>query len=328
MTKKKKWTKDEFFVPECHAPEEDEEHLSPSGKYKLTIQSYHTTRLTGERSWEYTQGIIVNVKTSEELAVVRRNYHRFWHLWLVQGEKEYLLCGENYQGYGVIDPQAKTVQHHLPEEAQKGHGFCFAEVRQTAPDRIMVHGCHWGGPFEVRMYDVSNPTSLPYPLIEQRDSAGDFDPDFGDWNEAQEGSNFTPEEIEGNKQFCLEHEHLWRESALSVVKDALRRYRKGGHIYKCEQYQAKHDLKSKTVCCNCKDIMVDYALQAAVLLARNLPLTPSIFEDTKYYTHAEAGEDHDRPLMFEGQETLDADMIRETYRNPHHSQSITWRIDE
>jgi hypothetical protein len=313
-------TKDDFFVAEYHEPEEDEEHLSPSGKYKLTIQDYNTSKATGKCSWNYTRGIVTDVETGEVLGDVKRNYSRFWHLWLVQEEKEYLLCGESYQGYGVVDPQEKTVQHHLPKEAEEGNGFCFSEVKQTASDKIMVHGCYWACPYEVRIYDVSNPTELPYPMIDRRDSAGDQDPDFDD----KEESINDPEHGESNKQFFLENEHRWRQSALAVVKNTLRRILNDEHIYTCYEHQKKHNLKPEDMHCNCKQVMADYALQASVLLAHNMPLMPSIFDDSEYYTHAEEGDKYDQPITIEGQKELDDELIREVHRQRHHSQPIEW----
>jgi hypothetical protein len=316
-------TKEDFFATEYHEPEHDEVHLSPSGKYKLTIQEYNTSKASGKRTWEYTAGVVTNAETEEVLAVVKRNYSRFWHLWLVQDDKEYLLCGENYQGYGYVDPQTGKSEFYLPEAAEKGHGFCFSQVRQTAPDRIMVHGCIWACPYEVHTYDVSDPLTLPYPLVDRRDSAGDFDPDFGD----KEESINDPEHGESNRQFFLEHEHRWRQSALAVVKNTLRRILNDEHIYKCYEHQKEHGLKPEDMKCNCKTVMTDYALQAAVLLAHNMSLMPSIYEDAKYYTHAESGEDYDQPLTIEGQKERDDDLIRDVYRQRRHSQPIEWSPD-
>jgi hypothetical protein len=319
----KELTKDDFFVPDNHVAESDEEHLSPSGKYKLTIQTYNTSKASGECSWEYTAGVVEEVATGKQIAEVRRNYRSFWHLWLVQAEKEYLLCGEDYQGYGYVDPQTGKSEFYLPDAADNGNGFCFVKMKQTAPDRVMVHGCIWACPFEVHTYDVSDPLTLPYPQIERRDCAGDFDPDFG----GKEESLNSPEHGESNRQFFLENEHRWRQSALVIVKNALRRYLNDEHIYTCQQHQKEHGLKPEDMHCNCKRVIVDYALNAAVLLSLNMPLMPSIFEDARYYTHAESGEDYDQPLSIEGQEELDAELIREVYRSSKHSQPIKWSPD-
>lgn len=319
--KKKKLTKDDFFVPENHDAEEDEEHLSPSGKYKLTIQTYNTSKTAGGCSWEYTAGVVTEVATGKQIAEVRRNYRSFWHLWLVQEEQEYLLCGEDYQGYGYVDPQTGKSEFYLSDAAEKGNGFCFVKAKQTAPDRIMVEGCIWACPFEVHTYDVTDPTTLPYPQIERRDSAGDADPDFN----GKEESLACEENGESNRQFFLEEEHRHRQSALVIIKNALRRYLNDEHIYACYEHQKKHKLKPEDMHCNCKTVIVDYALNAAVLLANNLPLMPSIFENAKWYTHAESGEDMDEPLTIEGQKELDDELIREVYRSSRHSQPVEWK---
>lgn len=180
MSTKKEWTKDDFFVPEHHHPECDQEHLSPSGKYKLTTQTYNTSKTTGSNSWNYTRGLVTNAETGEEIADVRRNYSSFWHLWFEQGEKEYLLCGEDYQGYGAVDLEQKTVKFFLPESAEQGVGFCWVEAEQTDPDRILVNGCYWACPFEYVEYDVSDPMNLPYPELSRYSDDDDYEDDDED----------------------------------------------------------------------------------------------------------------------------------------------------
>ncbi len=217
-----KMGKEQFFVPENHQAKHDEEHVSPSGKYKLTIQTYSTVK----GSWYYTAGVVTEVATGEKIAEVHRNYSSFWHLWLIQEEKEYLLCGENYQGYGIIDPVAKTTEFYLPDAASEGHGFCFVDVRQTAPDRILVNGCYWACPFEVLTFDVSDPLTLPYPELDRRENAGDDDPDFSD----REESNNDPEHGESNKQFHLKQDQLCFGGALALTKHYFRKILDGEHL--------------------------------------------------------------------------------------------------
>lgn len=38
------------------------EYTSPSGKYKLIIKNYNTSKLSNKSTWEYTQGLIYDTK--------------------------------------------------------------------------------------------------------------------------------------------------------------------------------------------------------------------------------------------------------------------------
>ncbi|MHC4560514.1 MAG: hypothetical protein ACYTEX_26670 [Planctomycetota bacterium] len=71
-------------------------HISPSGKFKLAISRY----VTGPRSCKYSRGIVIELETGLKIADIKRNYSNFWHTWAEHpNANEYLLCGEDYQGY-------------------------------------------------------------------------------------------------------------------------------------------------------------------------------------------------------------------------------------
>lgn len=318
-------TKDDFFVSENHQKEHDEEHLSPSGKYKLTIQAYSTVK----GSWHYTSGVVMSVATGKQIAEVRRNYHSFWHLWLVQEEKEYLLCGENYQGYGVIDPENRTVEHYLPKEVDQGHGFCFVEVKQIAPDRILVNGCIWACPFEVLTLDVSDPLTLPYPIIDRRDNAGDDDPDFSD----REESDNDPEYGASNKQFHLEKDQLCFGGALALAKHYFRKILDGEHLKLCDEHPKKHGLAPHEVQCNCHMMFADFGLRGSVMIAREMTLLDLDTDQDHPYVHPpySAGEDYpdqnqDYPIP--EQKELDDELIRQEMRGRRGEHRPKWSSNQ
>lgn len=110
---------------------------------------------------------------------------------------DYLLCGEDYQGYTVIELDTKERKDLLPESVPKqytykdqngveksgvvdtypnGYGFCWADIKPS-PDRnvLAVSGCYWACPYEVVLYDFSDPMRLPYWEIERWDEIEDFD---------------------------------------------------------------------------------------------------------------------------------------------------------
>lgn len=148
-------TTEEYFVLE-NKEDGEEEHLSPSGKYKLTVSSYRTK----PGSWNYSRGIVTVVETGAVVGDIKRNYGAFPFTWL-EGHANghsYLLAGEDYQGQTVVELDTGTKVSHLSEGAAKGVGFCWADTRFEAKvNLLVVCGCHWACPYEYRFFDFTDP---------------------------------------------------------------------------------------------------------------------------------------------------------------------------
>jgi hypothetical protein len=140
-----------------------EVHQSPSGNYTLETQKY----LKGEDGWAYSRGLVKRNSDQFLVADVKRNYGVFWHAWVLHPNgHEYLLCGEDYQGYNVICLDTGENLFHYPIEAFEGTGFCWAAV-QPAPNglTLAVEGCYWACPYDLVFYDFSDPTKIPLPEL-------------------------------------------------------------------------------------------------------------------------------------------------------------------
>lgn len=87
-----------FFIEENVVAGSDKTAVSPFGKYEIEIRRYST----GPNSWNYSRGIVRRLSDNKIIADIKRNYGHFWHAWVhhINGN-EYLLCGEDYQGYSV-----------------------------------------------------------------------------------------------------------------------------------------------------------------------------------------------------------------------------------
>jgi hypothetical protein len=74
---------------------------------------------------------------------VKRNFGHFWHSWIEHADgNEYLLCGEDYQGYSVINLTAGRCTAYFPEEGYKGRGFCWTAAFPSPDRRVLaVDGC-------------------------------------------------------------------------------------------------------------------------------------------------------------------------------------------
>lgn len=129
---------------------------SPSGKYVLEIQQVATR----PGCWNYSKG---TVRVGDAVvAEVDRNYSAFPYLF-VEGHPnghDYLVCGANYQGQTVIELDTGRRRDFLPEEAGRGHGFCWTVYTWNPEWQVLVvDGCIWACPYEYRIYGFSDPMS-------------------------------------------------------------------------------------------------------------------------------------------------------------------------
>lgn len=183
--------------------------LSPSGKYTLQI----TSEPTKPGCWDYTVGTVSLTESGKVLDTVKRNYHSFGHCW-IEGHAnghDYLVCGEDYQGQTVLELDTGRRRNFLPEEAKKGAGFCWVAYSYHAGQQLLVvDGCYWACPYEVRLYDFSDPMEKGWAQIEfpegRYGESSNKDPEIYDdgkvkffetaWiNEDEEGEDSSQHEV-------------------------------------------------------------------------------------------------------------------------------------
>jgi len=176
-----------LFMPQNAQIDKIKKCPSPSGRYTLEVCPFKT----GENTWNYSKGTIRN-EHNIALISVYRNYGHFWHCWVEHANgKEYLFCGEDYQGFTLIDLDRVAEyarycgggiddgdvdipgrQDYLPDRAKQGFGWCPV-VMHPSPDGtvLAVEGCYWACPYEIRFYDFSKPENgLPMHLIDVTDA--------------------------------------------------------------------------------------------------------------------------------------------------------------
>ena len=152
---------------------------SPSGNYRLTVDRYSTSPTT----WPYTRGVVTRTSDGAVVADVRRNFGSFWHRWVSGDDGEWMLCGEDYQGYSVVDLGRAETRVYIHDEAESGHGFCWTRVTPSPDGRLLaVDGCVWAGPYVVRVYDFRAPDRLPLPVaLDLGEMPGIVDCEFLGW---------------------------------------------------------------------------------------------------------------------------------------------------
>lgn len=143
------------FTPENEQPESREEHLSPSGQYKLVEVRYKVKEGFGR-----VQGRVYRQGSDEPIALVNRNYGAFPFLFVEDHPNghAYLIAGEDYQGQTVVELDTGRRRDFLPDDADKGWGFCWASYTfDRGSQLLVVDGCIWACPYEFRFYDFSDP---------------------------------------------------------------------------------------------------------------------------------------------------------------------------
>jgi hypothetical protein len=135
-----------------------EMHSSPSGRYVLETLRY----AADEQGRRYARGTVRRLEDDAPVADIERNIGGFLHAWVQHPDGlESLLCGEDYQGYTVVCLDTAEARVHFPPEAFGGHGFCWAAIHPSPDGSILaVEGCYWACPYELVMYDFSDPRAF------------------------------------------------------------------------------------------------------------------------------------------------------------------------
>jgi hypothetical protein len=131
--------------------------------FRLAVSNFETS----EGCWNYTRGLVTRISDGAIVADIKRNYSTFWHTWVSHPNgKKYMLCGEDYQGYSIVNLTDGTYKVHFPEEGYKGCGFCWVDAYPSPSGKLLaVDGCIWACPFEIQILDFSDPDTLPYKLV-------------------------------------------------------------------------------------------------------------------------------------------------------------------
>lgn len=161
---------EERFLAKPPVPGTEQTHLSPSRRFSLHTAVHDAT----PASWAYSRGVVRHVASQRIIADVHRNLGHFWHAWVSRADGEYLLCGEDYQGYNVIDLEREQNILTFPDEAYEGTGFCWAAVFPSPCGQLLaVDGCYWACPYELVIYDFSEPLRSPLPELARIEDLGD-----------------------------------------------------------------------------------------------------------------------------------------------------------
>ena len=218
---------EQYFVERNRITDSPTETVSPSGVYKLSVDLYATKPQT----FGVSRGIVTRIVDGVVIADVKRNYPAFPHAWVQHPNgQEYLLCGEDYQGYSVINLSTETQKVYTSEAMIAGHEFCWVAINPS-PDgnTLAVEGCIWAAPYEVRFYDFTDPAAMPLPELDR--IAGNYAKGVG-WETPEEfvvKVNRTYRKTDGACYDDLSREaqdELDSDSALGEDRDEIVRWRR------------------------------------------------------------------------------------------------------
>ncbi len=136
---------------------EKREHLSPSGKYRLIVETYKTGGLCN-----YTKGTVYSA--DQWVGEIRRNFPYFPFLFFQKANgNELLISGRTPYSQTIINCQTG----HIDDNTDVGNHekFCWVKIRQLDFKTICVLGDSELGNYDYRFYDLSNP-SLGWPRME------------------------------------------------------------------------------------------------------------------------------------------------------------------
>ncbi|WP_256762431.1 hypothetical protein [Cohnella sp. WQ 127256] len=148
-----------FCIQDKYKTDKVDIFYSPDMAYKLIIEYFNNKE---NRGWQYTRGIVKQLSTGKEIFLIR-NIGSFDFEWIMKEQEYHLLCGQDYQGYTIVDLINMKVIDFVPEEFYEGMGFCWAAIHYAPGiDVLVVEGCYWADEYEIRFYDFCKPLELPY----------------------------------------------------------------------------------------------------------------------------------------------------------------------
>ncbi|MGJ4754152.1 hypothetical protein [Leptospira kmetyi] len=166
------------FITETYISDEEKiVSYSNSKKYKIEITTYNVNGSLNDGSeynHTYMNGKIFN--EGREIYNVNGTTCYFYEWLEIDDSNCYLLCSEYYQGYGILNLNTLEYRFHFPEEALDGIGFIWTKG-YLSPDKckLAVEGCIWGGPYQIKIFNIKNPMDIPYALIKETNWDDDYD---------------------------------------------------------------------------------------------------------------------------------------------------------
>lgn len=154
-----------YFDESALLPGTEETYFSPDNKYFFQSNYYRQT--DKNRNWIVSKIQVFQNDTKEKIFEFIRNDDSLFHGWLTSDNKSYLLLSEDLEGKSILDLSTRKLYSYSFEDDK----FIWCEY-YPSPDgkRLAVIGCYWACPYELVVFDTSNPTSFPYKELYRQDT--------------------------------------------------------------------------------------------------------------------------------------------------------------
>lgn len=157
----------QYFDENNCMPNSEHYELSEGGLYHYTSQRYRQTDT--KRNWIVCKieiwDVEKNIKIYEYITDADDN--DYCACWFTKNNNDYLILPEAFQGYSVFDVQNRRLHSFY----SSNDPFIWISVLPS-PDgnKIAVDGCYWACPNELRIYDTTNLSQLPFALLYQQNN--------------------------------------------------------------------------------------------------------------------------------------------------------------
>ena len=141
---------------------------SSDNKFRLESESYRQNK--PGVNWYVAKVRILDNISNEILLEFLTDDSSLFHSWLKVGEIDFLVCAENMcGGQTVIDVTNRIISSY----ADDTDGFIWTEFF-ISPDskKLATIGCIWACPYEIKIYDFSDPMDLPLKVLKSVELIG------------------------------------------------------------------------------------------------------------------------------------------------------------
>lgn len=129
--------------------------LSPSGEFRLNTTNFWLK----DPNWDLTKVEIYQQNTGQKLFDFFVNDSSFFYGWLTTNNTNYFICAEDiFGGQTIVDLTNLRMAGYSPNE----DGFIWTDF-YLSPDgkTLATTGCYWACPTVLKIFDFSNPLTLP-----------------------------------------------------------------------------------------------------------------------------------------------------------------------
>lgn len=154
-----------YFDGNGFIPGTEEIHYSPDRNYFFRSACYRQT--CKNRNWTVSKIQLFQMHNQEKLFEYIRNDDSLFHGWLTNEGKTYLYLSEDLEGKSIFSFADRQFYSYSFE----ADTFIWCEYFPSPNGkRLAVIGCHWACPYELVVFDTSNPADYPYRELYRQDT--------------------------------------------------------------------------------------------------------------------------------------------------------------